>query len=206
MNMTVTGIVELDKRRNKVFLDGEFAFVLYKGELRDYKITVDAELGMEQYQEIMTELLPRRAKIRAMNLLTARAYTESKLRQKLKEGFYPEQIVEQAIEYVKSYGYVDDRAYAAEYISYHADKLNQQQIEQKLLQRGLSKEMIRQALEEFFAKEGSIDEIAQITKLLERKHDRKENMTVEEQQRIRAMLYRKGFRSDNILKAMDAFT
>lgn len=204
--MTVTGIVELDKRRNKVFLDGEFAFVLYKGELRDYKITMDAELGMEQYQEIMTELLPRRAKLRAMNLLTARAYTENKLRQKLKEGLYPEQIVEQAIEYVKSFGYVDDRVYAAEYISYHAAELNQQQIEQKLLQRGISKEVIRQALEEFFMNEGAIDEIAQITKLLERKHFHKEDMPVEEQQRIRAMLYRKGFHSDNILKAMDAFT
>ena len=38
-------VVELDKKRSKVFLDGEFAFVLYKGELRDYKIKVGNELA-----------------------------------------------------------------------------------------------------------------------------------------------------------------
>ena len=29
----ITAIEELDKKRCKIYLDGEFAFVLYKGEL-----------------------------------------------------------------------------------------------------------------------------------------------------------------------------
>ena len=41
--MIVTDIVEFDKKRKKVYIDGEFAFVLYSGELRDYDIKKDKE-------------------------------------------------------------------------------------------------------------------------------------------------------------------
>ena len=43
--MIVTDIVELDKKRSKIFIDGEFSFVLYKGELRDYSIREGHELS-----------------------------------------------------------------------------------------------------------------------------------------------------------------
>ena len=38
MIRTVTKIEDLDKKRSKVYLDEEFAFVLYKGELSQYHI------------------------------------------------------------------------------------------------------------------------------------------------------------------------
>ena len=36
--MLVTQVTELSKSRSKVYIDQEFAFVLYKGELRLYHI------------------------------------------------------------------------------------------------------------------------------------------------------------------------
>ena len=35
----ITEIVPLDKKRSKVYLDHEFAFVLYKGELHSLKLS-----------------------------------------------------------------------------------------------------------------------------------------------------------------------
>ena len=43
--MIVSDICALDKKRSKVFIDGEFAFVLYNGELRDFDIKVGNELS-----------------------------------------------------------------------------------------------------------------------------------------------------------------
>ena len=37
--MFITDIIPIDKKRVKVYLDNEFAFVLYKGELRLYNIS-----------------------------------------------------------------------------------------------------------------------------------------------------------------------
>ena len=56
----------------------------------------------------MQEVLPKRAKLRAMNLLQGREYTTSQLRTKLQQGYYPPEIIEQAIEYEAGFHYKDD--------------------------------------------------------------------------------------------------
>lgn len=53
MERVVTGLVELDKKRYQVYLDEEFAFVLYKGEVRKYKIVVGKPLAQAAYQELV---------------------------------------------------------------------------------------------------------------------------------------------------------
>ena len=106
--MTVTRIEELSRSRCKIYLEDSFAFVLYKGELRSYGLKEGQEITEEAYRDIMENLLPRRAKLRAMNLLKNRSYTEKQLYDKLKAGDYPEEIIEQALDYVRSYHYIDD--------------------------------------------------------------------------------------------------
>ena len=112
--MLVTQVTELSKSRSKVYIDQEFAFVLYKGELRLYHIKESEELRPEDYRTIMQEVLPKRAKLRAMNLLQGREYTTSQLRTKLQQGYYPPEIIEQAIEYVAGFHYIDDLRYAVD--------------------------------------------------------------------------------------------
>ena len=99
----------------------ELAFVLYKGELRLFHVKVGEELTEKAYRQIIDELLPKRAKSRAMNLLKDRDYTVSQLREKLVQGFYPEEAIEEAITYVESFHYLDDLRYAGNYIAFHAD-------------------------------------------------------------------------------------
>ena len=77
--MIVTGIEEMTKSRSKISIDGEFAFVLYKGELRHFHLLEGEEISEEDYEHIMKEILPKRAKLRAMNLLLKKDYTTSQL-------------------------------------------------------------------------------------------------------------------------------
>ena len=51
--MLVTQVTELSKSRSKVYIDQEFAFVLYKGELRLYHIKESEELRPEDYRTII---------------------------------------------------------------------------------------------------------------------------------------------------------
>ena len=110
--MTVADITEISKKKSKVILDTDLCFALYKSELRTYKIEKDAEISQECYDTIMNEVLLKHAKLRCMNLLKSRDYTEYQLRIKLKQGVYPEEIIDAAIAYVASYGYVNDFRYA----------------------------------------------------------------------------------------------
>ena len=95
--MTVTKIEPVTKTRYKVYVDGQFAFVLYKGELSRYHIAEDSELEEKTYQSIRKEIILKRAKLRAMHLLNDMGRTESQLRTKLLRNDYPSDIVEEAI-------------------------------------------------------------------------------------------------------------
>ena len=67
--MTVTEIKAVTKQKYQVEIDGQFAFVLYKGELSRYGIEKDREISDEVYTELVEEVLTKRAKLRAMHLL-----------------------------------------------------------------------------------------------------------------------------------------
>ena len=98
--MQITDIKSVSKTKFKVYLDGQFAFTLYKGELFRYRIQEDSELSEEVYQEIREKVVLKRAKLRAMHLLNDMDRTESQLRTKLLNGDYPADIADEAIAYL----------------------------------------------------------------------------------------------------------
>ena len=200
----VTKIEELDKKRSKIYINQEFAFVLYKGEIRQYKIKIENEIDNHTYNVIRDEILPKRAKKRCLNLLQKRPYTECKLREKLVEGYYTQDIIEEAIHYVKSFHYIDDYEYACQYIFYHKESETRRKIEEKLMIKGISKEILNQAFDDSYddAEEQQEIELQQAKKLLEKKKYNPETMDWKEKKKIYAYLARKGITSSIIGKAM----
>ena len=81
MMMTVTKIEPLSKTRYKIFIEGQFAFSLYKGELSCYHIAEECVLEEDVYEAIR-KIVIKRAKLRAMHLLSDMGRTESQLRTK----------------------------------------------------------------------------------------------------------------------------
>lgn len=200
--MTVTQIEEMTKSRSKIYIDQEFAFVLYKGELRVYHIRVGEELSPEDFRTIKEELLPKRAKLRCMNLLKSRDYTEGQLREKLRRGFYTEDIIDIAVEYVASYHYIDDLRYAVSYISCYQEKKSRRRLEQDLQGKGVDRETIGKAFDEWEAQGGGQDEQEMLRKLLEKKHFDAENTDQKERQRVYAYLMRRGYSGEAVRRAM----
>jgi regulatory protein len=136
-----------------------------------------------------------------MNLLQKRSYTEKQLRDKLKEGFCPEKIMDEAIEYVKSFHYVDDYQYAVDYITCYDARKSRKKLEMELLAKGVSKTVMTEAFREWENKGGTQDEIAMIQELLEKKHFNPE-CDMKEKNRIYGFLLRRGFSVDKVQEAM----
>lgn len=203
--MTVTGIEEMSKSRSRVFLDEEFAFVLYKGELHLYHVCVGEELSQQDFDAIRNEVLPKRAKLRAMNLLKSRAYTTKQLHDKLKMGGYPEDVIEQALAYVAGYHYTDDLRYATEYITAYESTRSRRRIEQDLLGKGVDREVLEEAWQKWEEQGGSLDEEAMIQKLLQKKGFNPENTDDGELRRLYGFLLRKGFSGGQIRDAIHHF-
>lgn len=200
--MKITAIEELSKARSRVWIDGEFAFVLYKGELRLYRIREGEEISEETLKTIRQEVLPKRAKLRAMNLLKSREYTTKQLHDKLKQGGYPEDIITQALDYVDSYHYTDDLRYAVSYMQSHETDKSRRRIEQDLMRKGIGKETLEKAWQTWEARGGEQDEQQMISELLEKRGYCPREADLREKQRLYGFLMRRGFSGEQVRKAL----
>ncbi len=196
--MTVTNLSEMTRSRVKVEIDGEFAFVLYKGELRIYGVREGSELAKENYETLMQEVLPKRAKLRALHLLKSRSYTCAQLAEKLVAGGYQTEHVKMAIDYAASFGYVDDKQYVRDFIEYNKEKKSRQRIFTDLMHKGIPKKLIEEIWDETVDGDQEELEKEQIKGWIRKKKFAIEAASPGEIQKMTAFLYRKGFSFDSI--------
>ena len=134
---------------------------------------------------------------KAMRLLVSRDRSEQELRDRLaREGYDPES-VEAAIEYVKSYGYVNDRRYAENYVMSAGSRKSRAALRSFLQDKGIAGEEIENALEELPG-----DETELIGQLLVKKAGQPHKMEEKELRRALGYLARKGFSSGDIWKVI----
>lgn len=156
------------------------------------------ELEIEKSeQEIKDEV--RRAKLRALHLLTAMDRTEANLREKLEASYGPK-AVEEAVAYVKSYGYLDDERYVRVYIESKSRSKSRKQIEQELIfKKGVSKEAVQRGFEK--AEIADVQEV--IGKYLQKKKIDPKNCDYEQKNKFFAYMMRKGFQIEDLKKVFD---
>ena len=131
-----------------VYINDEFAFVLYKGELSKYSLSPGMEMDDELYGRIV-EVLTLRAKKRGMNLLKTMDRTEADVRRRLSEGRYPPEAVDAAIEYLLSYHYLDDMRYATDFIGFKSSRFSRKMITVKLSEKGIARAVIEEAFSKY---------------------------------------------------------
>ena len=148
----------------------------------------------------MQELV-KKAKLRAMNLLTRRDYSEHDLRCKLDKDGYPGEVTDAAIEYVRSFGYVDDLKYAGNYIRSCIGGRSRREIELKLKEKGIPAELIEQAMEQEYQDDECEDEL--IRRLIHKRCKDLDAMDHNSKQKLYAYMYNKGFSVDRVRHVLD---
>ncbi len=153
--MKITCIERKGKKKVKVFIDYEFAFEGRDDILSDYSLEEGEDIDESVYECIKKEIIFPAAKKKAMDLLIRSDKSEYMLKNKLLESF-GEEAADTAIEYVKSFGYVDDRRYVREYYLSHKDRHSLMQISYILRQNGVSKDDIEAALADLSRTESEV--------------------------------------------------
>ena len=126
IELIVTSIKELTKKRRLVYINYEPAFAVYTAELRKFGIKDGESVRKELYDSLIDDVLSKRATVRAMALLKNKDYTRKGLEDKLRDGYYPDKCVEHAIEYVSQFGYINDDRFAENYVNFKAGVLTSQ--------------------------------------------------------------------------------
>ena len=193
--MIITKIESVTKVKYKIYVEEQFAFVVYKGELSRFHLREGGEISEDTIQLIKSEVLLKRAKMRAMHLLNDMARTEEQLRQKLRNNGYPEDVTEEALAYVKSFGYINDEVYIRNFVESRKDKKSRREIYALLSQKGVKGEDVDRVLEEIYEEHSDREAIRE---LLRKKRWNPETADEKERQKIYGYLVRKGFRYEDI--------
>lgn len=146
--MLVTAVTPLTARKVKVEFDHQFTLVLYKGELNLFQLKEQVEVPEELITEIENKILKKRAVKYAMHLLQKKDYSSKELTDKLLHAGYSDRCAAQALDYVSSYGYVNDKTYAVRYLETYSNRKSMRKMQMDLRQKGISEDLIEEALQE----------------------------------------------------------
>lgn len=193
MEYLVTDIVDINSKKVRIQINYDGYIALYKGEAGKFHIETGCFIGEQAYEEIMEEILPKRARERCLNLLSRRNMTELELRNKLRDSYYPSEIIDKTINCLLRSRLIDDEFYADNYAEIHRQDRSTRRMKQELNRKGIDREIIARIIEN-----NPIDEERNIKTILERKHFDAANATTGERTKICGYLLRKGYDYDKV--------
>ena len=134
----------------KVCVEPEYeeGIYLYPGEIRKAGLKDGMELPEQDFRQLREEYAVPRAKKRALGILVKKDCTEKELRDKLTGSLHDAFSVERAIAFVKENGYVDDAAYARDYLYYKRGRKSFRQIRMELTRKGIEGQILDALFEE----------------------------------------------------------
>ena len=193
--MIITRVEPLTKTKFRIYIDGEPVFVLYRGELKRFNIAEEEEISEQTVEKINKDVLLKRAKLRAMHLLEDMDRTEKALRDKLRQGGYPESVIDGAVKYVSSFGYLNDVRFAENFVLSRKDSKSRREIQALLAQKGVPADTAQAVLEQIYGEDGEQASIRQILRKKRMDPERADEQTL---RKIYGYLARKGYRYEDI--------
>ena len=140
-----------NEQRFNVFLDGNFAFGISAELKNSFELVTGRQLSDLELEEIKKALKKDHVFSKALNYLSYRPRSEFEMRQYLKRqsSNIDEQEIESIIESLKNYRYINDQTFAEWYVRQRREmgrRYGAYRITQELFQKGISKELIDQAI------------------------------------------------------------
>ncbi|MCM1546333.1 MAG: RecX family transcriptional regulator [Clostridiales bacterium] len=137
-----------DKTRCSIFVDGRFYCGIKLEVAVKYRLKAGMEIDRAELDKIQLETEKVQATEKALTHLSASLKTEKQMRDFLVKKGYVEAVVDYVMEKMHYYGYVNDAEYCKAYIGGISGK-SRRAIEVELLKRGVDKETVRGALNDY---------------------------------------------------------
>ena len=114
----------------------------------------------------------------------------------LLNGDYPADIADEAIAYVKSFGYINDESYIRRFIESRKNSKSKKEIYALLMKKGVDMERVREILSEYYSAEDSLNAIRDL--LTEKEAMIRRVLRIRKCSKIYGYLARKGFGYEDI--------
>ena len=199
--MNIISIDDFKTNKVKITTDEQIAFVLYKGDLVKYGLSVDKD-NSKELDYIINELLPKRALSRALKIVSERDMTERMLFEKLKGDMYPEDIINSVIERLKKERLIDDDRFIRGFIESKSNKKSKRDIMIALSSKVWDMNKCENIYDSLKEDDCLKSEEELIKELLKKRHFDPNNSDYEAKQKEIRYLSSKGFSFDSIHSAL----
>lgn len=197
---TITKIEQQKRNQHRfnVYLDDAYAFGISEDVYVRYHklLSVGKEISLDHLEQVVFAEEIQKVLDSAWRLLSFRPRSEKELINRLKQKGYEEKWIEEAIQKLKDYRYINDESFAR---SFASDRLNIKKIgsnglKYELKQKGISSEIIEEVLDDLVDEE---KEFEQGVELCEKKlKTLKETEPFKKKQKLLQFLVRKGYSFD----------
>lgn len=195
--MLVTAVEPRKKSMSALYIDGEFAMNLDTITLLENRIKAGVEITDEELHSLILKSDIRKAKERALYLITYRDHSKKELTEKIKRTC-SEDAAQQAAQHMEKLGLINDENFARKYANELLRKkhMSPRAIQYKLREKGISSETI-----DIIKEELEFDPYEEITAILNKKYaDYADNEKVKK--RAISALQRLGWTWSDIKSAM----
>ena len=197
--MKSTDIRPRRKGLSAVYIDGEYALSLDTQTLLEHRIDIGREFDDEELHDLIESSNERRAKEKALWLISYRSHSKKELRDKISRTC-DRQSAEKAVERMEKLGLVNDRDYAercAQTLIF-TKHMSKRGAAMELRRKGIESEIINEVLDDI-----EVDEREQIQAVIERKYPKIDDEKI--RRRAVAALQRLGYGWEDIKAVIESF-
>lgn len=198
--MTITAIEPRRRQMCALFIDGEYVMNLDAQTLIENRFDVGREIDDDELGEIIKKSNERRAKDKALWLISYRSHSKKELFDKLRRDF-DEDSAQKAVDRMQELGLINDGEFAKAYARklVYGKKMSLRAAELELRRKGIDEITAEQALSEL-----EYDAQTQIIEFISKKYRNIEDEKV--RRRAVAALQRKGYGWDDIKQAIESMS
>ena len=177
-----------------VEIDGE-KYILHSEIIVKYGLSTNSEIEQDRLSEVMFESDVMIATNLAMNYVSSKIITAKQLKDYLRNKGYKTNVITKVVDKFNEYGVLNDENFASAYVNIKQNSLSKRAIEQKLMQKGVNKDIASSCLEDF---DDTQVAIKTAEKFMKNKECTEENIT-----KLMRHLSYKGFDYETISKVLN---
>lgn len=200
--MRITKIESQKKNpsRKNIYIDGEFALGISAETLLRFGLRTGDEIGSEKLTALAATEELSSARSVALRFLSHRARSEREVRDKLREKEFGDEEIAKTLDGLRSLGLLDDAAFARSYIRHQLAirPKGKLALSRKLLQLGVQKDVIENALSDAFAETSQENAARAAAEKFLKKSSMSRIDPATRKQKLAAFLGRRGFTWDII--------
>ena len=198
--MLITAIEPRKKSMSALYIDGEFVMNLDSRTLIENRFDVGREIDDDDLYEIIKLSNERRAKEKALWMISYRDHSKKELKDKIRRTC-DEDSAQKAVERMEELGLINDENYARRYAQQllFTKHMSKNGAFQSLVQKGIDKELASRILDDI-----TVDSRKHIRAVIDKKY---KNINDEKiRRRASAALQRLGYRWDEIRSVFEEYT